>query len=983
MRLTILIKGLLIIALPLLCQVVFTCVYFMLISDATASLKREAEWQEVLTVSDIVSSDTQRALTYSLLAGLEGTDEMKARQRSQMKKTVASLGKLKEVLRRPTVKKSLQFDFDQTPLASKEGIKRILMGMMMLQRHNIDRNLPVATGFANAGVDPAFLVNNMMERQQNGQNAHDIIAKAQDRLKKEEAEFDKKSREMNALVSQIMMLNAGIAVLLAGIFFYDISRRIFRVRKNVRLLSENKFPEPPAPGSDEISDLDKSVHDSALEIMRLEQFKKQMLGVVSHELKTPLSSVQGIFSMLVGGSYGAISERAAEHCSRSERNCGRLLRLVDDLLALEQMEGKEFKLNPQPVSLTALILDAFNQVESLATARKIELRWQGKDYELIADGQRLLQVVINLLSNAIKFADAGSFVSVETKLLENERLEVLVRNTGREIPAEKKAKLFQRFSQVEASDGTGKGGSGIGLTIAKTIVEQHRGEIGFDSDAKETCFWFRIPLSYVPEMKSVQNDKAKEQRKFGLLKRGLLLVGLPLLINLLFLFALKGMWVSVENNLAKTRTMSDASTGMFLLAGSSINLFWLNVLSGTSDDLAVIALRKSGAADQKRDLAVMKALAKRLPASGLSKPISAAEKLASEAERLAAGKDVAAKDLQAAGLFDLCPEVVESTSKVATNLQAIIKREHAAQLKNVEKMQMVLLAVPVVNIFLSVILAVFFAKSIRNRLLNVAVNSGCLSKKQPLLPPLSGNDEIADLDRYFHEVATQLMSLDEFKEQMIGVASHELRSPLSAMLMSITMLEAGAMGELSEKALDRLSLAEEESSKLIRMINNLLDFEKFQAGKLELEKAPRALTEILSKAVLAVKQAAESAGVEIESKPLEISVNCDSERVVQALVNILASAIKQSPRGGKVILRADQKENILELSVSDQGKANWQDRREKLFNKEYKMGAQDYELGGTGLGLSLSKALIEGHDGQVEMRAGEEQGSVFACFIPL
>ena len=982
MRLTILNKGLLIIALPLLCQVAFTCVYFMLISDATAKLKTEAEWQEVLTVSDRVTTDTQRTLTYSLLAGLEGTEKSRLRARQQLKAIVSSLKRLKDVLRRPTVQASLGFDFDRTPMASKEGMGQILMGLMMLQRANIDRELPVAAAFSNAGINTTDLLANMHAREQTGQTAYDIVAKAHERLKKEQAEFDKKSQEMNQLVILIMLLNAAIALLFAAVFFYDISRRIFRVRKNVRLLSENQFPEPPAPGSDEISDLDKSVHDSAVEIMRLEQFKKQMLGVVSHELKTPLITVHNIFLMLLGGSYGEITGKAADHCTRAERNCGRLIRLVDDLLALEQMEGKEFKLNPQTLSLTNLILDAFNQVESLAGPRQIELRWQGRDQELIADGQRLLQVLINLLSNAIKFADASSVVSVESKLLEKDRLEILVRNTGREIPEDKKQKLFQRFSQLETRDGTEKGGSGIGLTIAKTIVEQHHGEIGFDSDPKETSFWFRIPLSYVPEIKSPPPDKKVEAKK-GLLKKGLLLVGLPLLINLLFLFGLSAMWHSVEKNIAKTRTMSDASIGMFLLAGSSTNTFWINVLGGDSSEPIITGIRSKHAVELKKDLAVMKSLAKRLPNSGLPKAVSISEKIASESTRVAQGKNIPIKELQAAGLFTLCPQAVENAAKVANNMQAAISRDHATQFKMIDQMRLVLLAVPVVNVILSVVLAVFFAKGISSRLLNVAVNSACLSKKQPLLAPLSGNDEIADLDFYFHEVATQLMSLDEFKEQMVGVASHELRSPLSAMLMSINMLEAGALGELSEKAIDRLSLADEESSKLIRMINNLLDFEKWQAGKLELEREKQSLEEIFHKTHAAMKQPAESAGVTIESQPLEVVLDCDINRIVQALVNVLSSAIKQSPRGSKITLLAFQKESLLEIAISDQSKSNWQDRREKLFNHEYKMDAQDYELGGTGLGLSLSKALIEMHGGRVDMRANDEQGSTFSCFLPL
>jgi PAS domain S-box-containing protein len=225
----------------------------------------------------------------------------------------------------------------------------------------------------------------------------------------------------------------------------------------------------------------------------VEKLKNEFVSTVSHELRTPLASIRGSLSLLAGGVLGDLSDEAREMVTLAERNCVRLIALVNDILDLERLEHGRLQMEIADLEISDVVSRAGDAVREFAKERQVGLELDGRPLSVHGDAARLVQVLVNLLSNAVKFSPPGSSVRVAVR--ENAgyaRVEVIDR--GRGVPASHRAAIFERFRQVESSDAREKGGTGLGLAICKAIVEQHGGEIGVDSEeGKGSTFWFEVP----------------------------------------------------------------------------------------------------------------------------------------------------------------------------------------------------------------------------------------------------------------------------------------------------------------------------------------------------------------------------------------------------------------------------------------------------------------------------------------------------------
>jgi len=225
----------------------------------------------------------------------------------------------------------------------------------------------------------------------------------------------------------------------------------------------------------------------------VERLKTQFVSTVSHELRTPLTSLRGALGLLSAGVLGDLPAEARQAVEIAERSILRLVGLVDDILDIERIESGRLSLQIGRHSLAALLARSTEEVGTLASKVGIGLEIETPPGEVTGDGERLVQVIVNLLSNAFKFSPRGSTV----RLCAREGpgwVEVQVQDQGRGIPESHREVIFDRFRQVAISDAAGQRGAGLGLAIAKSIVELHGGRIGVDSEeGKGSTFWFRIP----------------------------------------------------------------------------------------------------------------------------------------------------------------------------------------------------------------------------------------------------------------------------------------------------------------------------------------------------------------------------------------------------------------------------------------------------------------------------------------------------------
>ena len=212
----------------------------------------------------------------------------------------------------------------------------------------------------------------------------------------------------------------------------------------------------------------------------MERMKDELLSIVSHELRTPLTSLRGSLGLLAGGLLGELPSRGQRMLDIAVSNADRLIRLLNDVLDLERMRSGRLTLELTDCDAMDLVEQALAEMRGLAVRSKVMLSVGRVDGIVVANPDRIVQVLTNLLSNAIKFSDPYGMVRLAAETHGN-RVRFSVADQGRGIPPDKLETIFERFQQVDASDSRDKGGTGLGLAICRSIVQQHGGRVWAES----------------------------------------------------------------------------------------------------------------------------------------------------------------------------------------------------------------------------------------------------------------------------------------------------------------------------------------------------------------------------------------------------------------------------------------------------------------------------------------------------------------------
>lgn len=228
-------------------------------------------------------------------------------------------------------------------------------------------------------------------------------------------------------------------------------------------------------------------------IKRLEHLRKEFVGNVSHELRTPLSLIKGYTETLLDGAKDN-PDVAAKFLQTIDRNARRLDLLIQDLLTISALESGRIAMNPQPVSLRALVDRSFVDLQSRADARRVVLQNQLPEMTARADETRVEQVLGNLLENAVKYGREGGTVIVGGRDTGDGRVELFVKDDGPGIPPEARERVFERFYRLDKARTREQGGTGLGLAIVKHIVQAHGGRVWVESGAGQgATFFFTLP----------------------------------------------------------------------------------------------------------------------------------------------------------------------------------------------------------------------------------------------------------------------------------------------------------------------------------------------------------------------------------------------------------------------------------------------------------------------------------------------------------
>ncbi len=234
-----------------------------------------------------------------------------------------------------------------------------------------------------------------------------------------------------------------------------------------------------------------------------------------------------------------------------------------------------------------------------------------------------------------------------------------------------------------------------------------------------------------------------------------------------------------------------------------------------------------------------------------------------------------------------------------------------------------------------------------------------------------------------HDI-TERKQIDRMKQEFVAMVSHDLRTPLTAVSGALTLIGKGVIDPATEVGQKRITDAHNNVDRLIRLIKDLLDLERMETGKLDLDLQPVQASEMIRTSLLAVEVFAEQKGISLETTSDESTAMADNERVVQVLINLLSNAIKFSPKGEAVKVVSGVDDGWVKFSVIDNGPGIPDKLKEVVFErfKQLDSSGVEQKKQGTGLGLAICKAIVEAHGGTLGVDSEAGQGSTFWFRLP-
>jgi signal transduction histidine kinase len=254
-----------------------------------------------------------------------------------------------------------------------------------------------------------------------------------------------------------------------------------------------------------------------------------------------------------------------------------------------------------------------------------------------------------------------------------------------------------------------------------------------------------------------------------------------------------------------------------------------------------------------------------------------------------------------------------------------------------------------------------------------------------LTPLINDANDIVSVIAQCRDI-TQQIEAERVKKEFTSTLSHELRTPLTSIIGSLQLINTGMFGTLDQDAAELALVAERNAQRLLDLINDILDLERIDSGRLSLNAEDVSLDEVLQESVVLNRAYAERFGVRLKllAEPPKVTVHADRRRLLQVMTNLISNAAKFSPEGGHVELSASCTDALVQVSVEDRGPGIPQDFRSRIFGRFAQAdSALTRKKGGTGLGLAICKRLIELMGGEIWYSDREGGGTSFHFRLPM
>ena len=312
-------------------------------------------------------------------------------------------------------------------------------------------------------------------------------------LRRRQTALETIARRTKVLGAAALISAALIGLGLGTFVVLRVARPLHKLRTATRAVADREFSEPlSVSGPSEIRELTQAFNRMAERLGEIDRLKDEFFTGISHDLRTPLAAIRWSADLLQTGSLGALTPKQARLAETIQSSSRRLLALVGQIVELGRFRAGRLELDLRPTDLRAVIGQAVEEVRPLAERGelRLEVSVPGDLPSTPADAERLHQIIVNLLANAVRFTPPGGRVGVSATPGPGE-VAVSVRDTGVGIPANLVSKIFDPYEQAHY----GRGGSGVGLTVVRMLVEAHSGRVWVESEeGRGSCFTFTLPV---------------------------------------------------------------------------------------------------------------------------------------------------------------------------------------------------------------------------------------------------------------------------------------------------------------------------------------------------------------------------------------------------------------------------------------------------------------------------------------------------------
>ena len=724
-------------------------------------------------------------------------------------------------------------------------------------------------------------------------------------------------------------------ICVAAFVFLSVSLYMLRIRSLKK--RQRELEAEVTRRTSDLKEAKDKLEQQTVALGELYRFKAQFFNNISHELRTPLTLLLGPLENALTGAYGRMNGLLRGQLEIMLRNGRRLLRLINQLLDLAKIESQKMELRARPGNLQSFVEGIVLSFSAFALERKIDIEFdaQGDLGTIYFDPEKLEKILFNLLSNAIKFTPVGGRIEV----LVSERdgfVDISVGDTGPGIPPDRIERIFDRYHQVDGTVSSVQEGTGIGLSLARELVELHHGSI---------------------KVQSVVGSGAT------------FTVSLPVGADHLSASELAGDNESVDPDETTRSTMVEMVVAASDEGGPPSEVGWL---AGVDENAPLILV-----VDDNRDVReyVIGCLH---PDYRVMQARNGEEALASLAESRPELilTDVMMPDMDG---HELVRHLKESED--LAQIPVVMLTAKASELSKIEGLEMGVddyIAKP------------FNARELRARIRNLlriheqekelrALNDGLEKRVREHVSRILGERR-----RYEQELVAARDKAEasaRMKSTILDNISHELRTPLSTILGYAQLLST----ELDSEHQDFADLIVQGGRRLLGTLGSIIDLSQLESGSVELVSERFHIRGLIEEIVDSYKGMATEKGVSIETdfSGIDPVGFLDLTKTRRILDNILNNAVKFTD-SGTISVTLVQRGDIFSIAVKDTGVGISKQYLPRLFAPfTQESSGTDRTHEGSGLGLAVARGLAELMFGRIDVSSSIGSGSTFTVTLPL